>query len=1050
MLPVAAREVREASRQSRTYAWRWITASVALGVLTFVAWITRNNAFPGNNVFAAVSTVAFIYCLLAPVVRTADSIAEEKRDNTLGLLFLTDLKGWDILLGKVLSSSVNCFFGLLAFIPLLAVPMMMGGVQWSEFARVVVSLINALLLSISWGFLISSLFRSSVVTISMGLGAMLFVGAGIPIASIFIDEKLRWDGFADFVMIFTPVHTQVFAFDHGGRRKLFESFWLSLLINHAFVWINLRLAIYCLPRFWQETPKNRKSEQWRERFRAWRFGRGKQKIKLRTRLLNQNPLSWLANREQVSSFGLMAVCFLILVGGLLMGLATNGGRTDELFASWAVALAIVHLLIAFRMSMAATFRVAEDRRSGALELLLATEVSVKEILRGQMMALRRQFLGPALIAFFGGLFSIALALLVFAEELKNNDLFETFIEIISRLGRPGANPELGFLFILLCSIQMILALNWIGLTWVGLWVGLREKRSGLAMWIALAIVYPPPWLLLICGIAAAGEGGLLQDARVAIPIVMSCAWALGILHLALVTTWARKNLLTRFRAVAADRFMTFHRFPWRLILRVIIKFACGIALFFFALLAVREFINNRGEKAWQAARARYPRFSFALEVPKAAPVSDQRNLAKASIFAKFERPIQNRINTSEPLLNQFVTFNRGDSLYWEWTQRRRTHLYRVEEHYLDRKYIAQASTNMGLSVLEGMKPVDDELAELAEEARARPFTRLVPFVMDPSPSTYGSLMNFWFDPRSSLRNVVNALALRASAKIASGAPSLDDILLGHRVAESFANLPESVQRYHEVLVDLTQPIYDGLAANAWNETDLAKIQSTYEAIDVWTGFQLALTNYSRLLLVQLDRRIEGRLGKARTRERWLARKMPVGLLRERQAKILEWSQAELPKVIFDGLRRIDLNAFKKMEANRPDLELQTRYQDPLKMLIQSVGFTQTTLDLVIVACAIERYEIAHKKLPERLDDLVPRYLRVVPLDIFTGAPLIYSKKEDGRHFRLYGVGADGVDDKGNVSFVPGSWHFWQTRPGLDLVWDSEIVETPKPESRKQK
>src|SRR2546421_4973555 len=154
LLPVAAREVREASRQSRTYAWRTATALIALVLMAFIAWVSGYSARQGQRLFIGVATIAYLYCLIAGVVRTADTIAEEKRDNTLGLLFLTDLKGWDIILGKLLSSSVNCLFGLLALIPMLAIPMLMGGVQWSEFVRVILSLLVTLILSISWGFLI--------------------------------------------------------------------------------------------------------------------------------------------------------------------------------------------------------------------------------------------------------------------------------------------------------------------------------------------------------------------------------------------------------------------------------------------------------------------------------------------------------------------------------------------------------------------------------------------------------------------------------------------------------------------------------------------------------------------------------------------------------------------------------------------------------------------------------------------------------------------------------------------------------------------------------
>src|SRR5687768_9769509 len=213
MLPVAAREVREASRQSRTYAWRWITAAVALAFIAFISWITRYSRSQGHELFIAISVLAYIYCLLAGAVRTADTIAQEKRDNTLGLLFLTDLKGWDIILGKLLSSSVNCVFGLLAMVPMLGIPMMMGGVPWMEFLRVVLALFMALLLAISWGFLISAVFRQSVVTITAALAAVVLIGAGIPLLALLLEEEFRARELARFIFVFSPTHCMVFAGD---------------------------------------------------------------------------------------------------------------------------------------------------------------------------------------------------------------------------------------------------------------------------------------------------------------------------------------------------------------------------------------------------------------------------------------------------------------------------------------------------------------------------------------------------------------------------------------------------------------------------------------------------------------------------------------------------------------------------------------------------------------------------------------------------------------------------------------------------------------------
>ena len=45
-------------------------------------------------------------------------------------------------------------------------------------------------------------------------------------------------------------------------------------------------------------------------------------------------------------------------------------------------------------------RLGDDRKLGSLELILSTPISVPDILRGQMLALRRQFLGPLLAVMF--------------------------------------------------------------------------------------------------------------------------------------------------------------------------------------------------------------------------------------------------------------------------------------------------------------------------------------------------------------------------------------------------------------------------------------------------------------------------------------------------------------------------------------------------------------------------------------------------------------------------------------------------------------------------
>jgi hypothetical protein len=81
--------------------------------------------------------------------------------------------------------------------------------------------------------------------------------------------------------------------------------------------------------------------------------------------------------------------------------------------------------------------------------------------------------------------------------------------------------------------------------------------------------------------------------------------------------------------------------------------------------------------------------------------------------------------------------------------------------------------------------------------------------------------------------------------------------------------------------------------------------------------------------------------------------------------------------------------------------------------------------------------------PERLDDLVPRYLPAVPVDPFTDTPLIYERRGDG--YLLASVGQNGVYDGGDDmsgDIVGGEWQE-QTRD-VDYPKSDLVVRMPVP------
>src|SRR6267154_1263965 len=108
-LPIVGRELRTASRRGNTY---WTRSAVALGATItagcFFGFSLRQTPQEmGQYTFIGLSLLTLGYCLVSGRLFTADCLSAEKREGTLGLLFLTDLKGYDVVVGKLAATSMK-------------------------------------------------------------------------------------------------------------------------------------------------------------------------------------------------------------------------------------------------------------------------------------------------------------------------------------------------------------------------------------------------------------------------------------------------------------------------------------------------------------------------------------------------------------------------------------------------------------------------------------------------------------------------------------------------------------------------------------------------------------------------------------------------------------------------------------------------------------------------------------------------------------------------------------------------------------------------------
>src|SRR3954449_10240262 len=124
-LPIVERELRVAARSRSTF---WVRLVAAIVGLVMGGWwlllITAGTFGPvnlGKVLFGILTWLAFIAALCAGLFFTSDCLSEEKREGTLGFLFLTDLRGYDVVAGKLLATSLRGFFALLALLPILGI-----------------------------------------------------------------------------------------------------------------------------------------------------------------------------------------------------------------------------------------------------------------------------------------------------------------------------------------------------------------------------------------------------------------------------------------------------------------------------------------------------------------------------------------------------------------------------------------------------------------------------------------------------------------------------------------------------------------------------------------------------------------------------------------------------------------------------------------------------------------------------------------------------------------------------------------------------------------
>jgi hypothetical protein len=285
-----------------------------------------------------------------------------------------------------------------------------------------------------------------------------------------------------------------------------------------------------LPRVWQDRPAEGRRLRWREWCRRALLGNGTARRDFRRRLLTVNPIYWLASRERlVRWYPWLLLGSLGVIGAwALWQLRPRVVQLEPLlFISFFVNWFYKHWI-----ANTACYAFSTDRDNGALELLLCTPLSVRDVLRGHAQALRRQFLAPVLTL-------VAVELCLFGIALGTDTTY-----------RAGASELLPLMF--LAGIGVFVA-DIFAAVWVGWWAGVVSKNASSASSTVYVRVMLLPWAVVSAGVIPLGL--IFNLADVGLGPAAAFLWVSS----SLCADWffarsARRKLLTELRAAAVERY----------------------------------------------------------------------------------------------------------------------------------------------------------------------------------------------------------------------------------------------------------------------------------------------------------------------------------------------------------------------------------------------------------------------------------------------------------------------------------------------------------------
>ncbi|MBI1177976.1 ABC transporter permease subunit [bacterium] len=543
VLPLIHRELLVNARKPATRRLRVAIAVVTLAIAAAFLLAMENSpvaqlGFSGKTLFQILIWLAFATAGLFGVFFAADTISEERREGTLGLLFLTPLTGCDVVIGKLAGCWLRTAYGLLAALPVIGLALLLGGVTFANYFEVALVLGNTLFVSTAVGLMISSISRDSVQAMMGTLLALVAIG-GLP---LWIDVAFSTvaGGFQPYLSHASPVFA-LYQGANGGSADL----WFSLALQHGVGWLAIVVAAWRTSRVAESSSSVIKVKTRRNVQAAPRQAKTQARDS-EVELRNREPITWLVKRRSRGPTILAAIAMIMAVLGTIILFILNTGSQPSLsmfIPVTTIIYALLYFVTLIWLAVQSTRHTSHARQQGELELLLATPISVRRIVTGYWHGLIRIF-GPSVLVIVGLAF---LAMIQQAIQMQT---------MLANSNQPNSNVFVVQTAIHWCFGSIGIFTTTSAVAWVGLWLGLTSEKQAVAAAKAFALVVVVPALFhtliqmfgVFTNFLFRGGGTNLLWLSTAVDGSIPLAIDVGFIF------WARRNLLAHFREAAGSTF----------------------------------------------------------------------------------------------------------------------------------------------------------------------------------------------------------------------------------------------------------------------------------------------------------------------------------------------------------------------------------------------------------------------------------------------------------------------------------------------------------------